>query len=119
VKNRITDVELLQTIKLLNGKSQESGIPLWQSLAKKLKRSNKSRIYANISLINRHTEPNDIVVIPGKVLGSGKLDHPVSVSAFKFSKVAKQKIKDSGGRCISLTTLLSENPKVSKVKMLG
>jgi large subunit ribosomal protein L18e len=119
VKNRTTDVELLQTIKLLKEKTQESGVPLWRSLAKKFERSNKRRIYANISLINRHSKPNDIVVIPGKVLGSGKLDHPVNVSAFRFSKIAKQKIEDSGGRCISFSTLLSENPKVSMVRMLG
>ena len=119
MKNRITDVELLQTIKLLKEKTQESGVPLWQSLAKKLEMSNKRRIHANISLINRHSKPNDIVVIPGKVLGSGRLDHPVNVSAFRFSKVAKQKIEDIGGRCISFSTLLSENPKVSRVKLLG
>lgn len=119
MKNRITDVELLQTIKLLKEKTQESGVPLWRSLAKKLEMSNKRRIHANISLINRHSKPNDIVVIPGKVLGSGRLDHPVNVSAFRFSKVAKQKIEDIGGRCISFSTLLSENPKVSRVKLLG
>jgi len=119
VKSKITDVELLHTIKLFKEKTQESGMPLWRSLAKKLERSNKRRIHVNISLINRHSEPNDLVVIPGKVLGSGKLDHPVSVSAFRFSKVAKQKIEDSGGRCISFSTLLSENPTVSRVRMLG
>ena len=119
MKNRITDVELLQIIKLLKKKTQESGVPLWRSLAKKLEMSNKRRIHANISHINRHSKPNDIVVIPGKVLGSGKLDHPVNVSAFRFSKVAKQKVEDSGGRCISFSTLLSENPKVSRVIMLG
>ena len=119
MKNKITDVELLQTIKLLKKKSHESGVPLWKSIAEKLESSKKRRTHANISLINRHTEPNDIVAIPGKVLGAGRLDHPVSVSAFRFSKVAKQKIEGSGGRCVSLSALIDENPKVSRVKMLG
>lgn len=119
MKNMITDIELLQTIKLLKKKYQESGVPLWRSMAKKLERSNKRRIHVNISLINRNTKPNDVVSIPGKVLGAGKLDHPLSVSAFRFSKNARQKIEDSGGRCVSLSTLLDENPEGSKVKMLG
>lgn len=119
MKNKITNIELLQTIKLLKKKSQDSGVPLWSSIADKLESSKKRRTHVNISLINRHAKPNDIIAIPGKVLGAGKLDHAVSVSAFKFSKLAKQKIEDSGGRCISLSTLIDENPEVSMVKILG
>ena len=62
-------------------------------------------------------QEGDTVVIPGKVLGSGELDHKVTVSAFKFSKSALEKINKKG-RAINLYDLYKENPRGSGVKIM-
>jgi len=116
---RIADLELRRTIALLKSRSRKYEAPIWRAVADKLDRANKRRISVNLSLINRHTEPNDVVAVPGKVLGSGRLDHPVKIAAFRFSETARQKIKAAGGECLSFPSLLEMNVKGTGVKILG
>ncbi len=40
--------------------------------------------------------------LPVKVLGNGEIGAPVTVSAHKFSKAAREKIEAAGGRCEEL-----------------
>jgi large subunit ribosomal protein L18e len=72
-----------------------------------------------VSRINRHTEKDDVVVVPGKVLGAGKLGHPVTVAAFTFSETAKYIILKVRGKCLTIPDLVEKNPKGSKVKIIG
>lgn len=81
---------------------------LWLAVAEELKAPSRKRAYINLYKINKHTKPNDIVVVPGKVLGIGSLDHPVTVVALSFSKSAKEKIEKSGGKVMSLYKAVQE-----------
>jgi large subunit ribosomal protein L18e len=58
-------------------------------------------------------------VVPGKVLGSGVLNHKVNVGALTFSSQAKVKIERTGGKCLSIRALIEENPGGSGVKIIG
>jgi len=60
-----------------------------------------------------------VAVIPGKALGAGIIDHPVTVAAFNFSEKAKRKIEAAGGKCLTIEELAEANPKGSNVKILG
>lgn len=73
----------------------------------------------NISRLNRYTKENDQVVVPGKVLGAGLIDHPVTVAAFAFSNEAREKISRAKGKCISIPDLIKINPSGTNVKILG
>ncbi len=73
----------------------------------------------NISKIARHTGEGSVIAVPGKILSAGKLSHKVTVAAFKFSDQAKEKIEKAGGRCMSLDALAEENPRGTKVILLG
>ena len=55
--------------------------------------------------------------MPGKVLGSGTLDHSVTVAAWNFSENAYKKISKIG-KVITIKKLLEENPKGSGVKII-
>ncbi len=112
-------LELQETIMLLRYAYKETGSRIRRALADELERPRRNRRVVNISRINRYTKPNDVVAVPGKVLGMGKLDHPVTVAAFKFSKSAKRLIEASGGRAISLKELIKENPRGKNVKIIG
>ena len=104
---------------MLKKKSREEGVKIWRDLAERLSKPRRSRIEVNLSRINRYTEEGEVVVVPGKVLGAGDLEHSVTVAAFKFSRNAKEKIEKSGGRAISIEELMLEVPRGSGVRIMG
>lgn len=116
---KTTNPQLIELIRFLKKQSREQKAPIWKAIAEKLVASRGRRIAVNISRINRYTEKNETVVVPGKVLGAGELNHPVTVAAFAFSETAKQKIKKARGRCLTIPELVKKNPKGSNVKIIG
>ncbi|MFP3064549.1 MAG: 50S ribosomal protein L18e [Sulfolobus sp.] len=99
-----TNIMLRKLIYLL--KKQKKRI--WKAVAEELESPSRKRPYINLYKINKYTKPNDVVVVPGKVLGIGNLDHPVTVVAYSFSKSAKEKILKSGGQVMSLYKAVQE-----------
>jgi large subunit ribosomal protein L18e len=116
--SRTTNPVLRNIIVDLAKKTHEVGSPVWRDLAERLARSNSRRAEVNVSRIARYTQKGDIVAVPGKVLGAGRIAHPVTVAAFAFSEKARQKITAAGGRCLSLRELMQEMPKGSNVKIM-
>jgi len=98
--------------------SKSRGQIIWATLADELDKTKRSRVSVNLSKINRHTEEGDIVVIPGKVLASGKLNHAVTIAAYDFSESAKQKISKANGSAKTYNELLSENKELKNIKLL-
>ncbi len=94
-------------------------VPIWRRIAEELMKPRRKRREVNISRINRYTKEGDVVVVPGKVLGYGFLDHKVTVAAWRFSEKAREKILEVGGEAISIEELLERNPKGSNVKIIG
>ncbi len=113
-----TNPQINQLIKILKEKARQEETPLWRDLARRLEKSTRSQAEVNLSRINRYTSDDEIVLVPGKVLGSGALDHKVQVAALDFSKQAEDKIVSAGGKCLDITLLLEENPKGSGVKII-
>lgn len=113
-----TNPELLTVIRSLRKKARESNAPIWLDVADHLSSSRSRRIAVNLSRLNRHTRAKETVVVPGKVLGAGNLDHPISVAAFSFSTQARLKISKAKGKCLSISDLLKANPKGSNVKIM-
>lgn len=119
MKNPISNPERIKNIRLLERKSKQEKAEIWKVLARHLSKSKRSRIAVNLSHINRHSKENETVVIPGKTLAAGKLSHPVKIAAFSFSKQAREKIQEAGGKCLMIEELLDENPRGSNVKILA
>ncbi|MEM3769717.1 MAG: 50S ribosomal protein L18e [Candidatus Bathyarchaeia archaeon] len=118
-KVEATNPELIETIRFLKKQSAENEAKIWRSIAELLAKSRRKRVAVNISRLNRYTEKNETVVVPGKVLGAGEIDHPITVAAFAFSQKAREKIKRARGKCLSIIELVKKNPKGSKVKIIG
>ncbi|TXT60496.1 MAG: 50S ribosomal protein L18e [Promethearchaeota archaeon] len=90
---------------------------IWRTLSKKLSGSSKDKVEANLKRINRKTKENDIIVVPGKILGVGNLDHKITIAALNASRSAREKIEASGSKLISIHELLEQNPEGSNVKI--
>ena len=106
---------LFKLIRDLRKLSKQKNANIWRRIADDLERPARQRREVNIERINRVTKDKDVIVVPGKVLGYGNLDHNVKVAAFRFSEEAKKKLKNA----ITIQELMKENSKGSKVRIIG
>jgi len=102
----------------LKKQEKANGAPIWGRIAEDLSRSRKNRSEVNLETINKFTKNNDIVVVAGKILGDGALDHSVTVASYKVSKSALEKINAAKGKIISIEKLVELNPKGKNIKIL-
>jgi len=115
---RKTNPRIPALISVLKDTARENDAPIWRDMAMRLEKP--SRIYAevNLSKINRHAAENDLVLVPGKVLGAGALGHAVTVAALTFSTTAVDKITNAGGKCMTIEQILEENPAGSGIRIM-
>jgi large subunit ribosomal protein L18e len=113
------DPKRILLIRSLTETSLKGEAGIWKALAEELSRPRKNRREVNISRINEHTKEGEIVVVPGKVLGDGDLDHKITIAAYKFSTSAIEKINKSGGKHMTLNELMKANPQGSNVRIIG
>ncbi len=113
-----TNPRIVRLIGELKAATRDTGAPLWRDIARRLEKPSRNYAAVNLSKINRHTQSNDTVLVAGKVLASGNLEHNVTVAALNFSSQAMSKIQQAGGRCIRIENLMQEHPKGSGIKIL-
>ena len=113
-----TDPKKETLIRSLKGIANETEAKIWSVLASELSKPNKQRITVNLSHLNRVSNPGEILLIPGKVLGAGTLNHKIKIAAESFSISAKTKIKNAGGQCLTIEELITQNPKGSQVRLI-
>ncbi|HSU73280.1 MAG TPA: 50S ribosomal protein L18e [Candidatus Binatia bacterium] len=92
---------------------------LWGRVADDLSRATRQRRAVNISRLNRATNANEVVIVPGKVLGSGAVDHSLTVAAFAFSSSAKQRIQEAKGKALTIPELLKQHPTGKNIRLIG
>ncbi|NPA77174.1 MAG: 50S ribosomal protein L18e [Candidatus Diapherotrites archaeon] len=110
-----TNVLLRETIVALEKASRREDAPIWDDVAYELSRATRKRVVVNVGKISKLAKDGDVVVVPGKVLGFGRIDKKLTVAAWAFSDSARAKIESAGGRAISVLDLVKENPKGSGV----
>jgi large subunit ribosomal protein L18e len=113
-----TNPELIKLIRFLKKQGREKEASIWRDVAKHLSKAKQRRAAVNLSRINRYTQKGDSVVVPGKLLGAGALDHTVTVAAFSASEKAKAKIEEAKAKYLSITELVEKNPKGANVKII-
>ena len=113
-----TNQVLQGLIRELKKKSLEHNSKLWKRVADDLSKPARQRRIVNLYKINKNTKDKETVVVPGKVLAVGELDHSVVVAAFSFSGEAAQKI-NKVGKAITISELIKEDPKGKKIRILG
>lgn len=97
----------------------EKEIKLFKRLATELEKSTRNQRVVNLSRISRYTKADDVIVVPGKVLGSGLLDHSLTIYAYKFSDSALEKINGAKAKANKINDLIKEEIKGMKIKIIG
>ncbi len=113
-KSKTDNINLKMLIRDLKRLSKEKKVKIWAAVAKNLEKPSRIRRAVNIAKINKYSKDNDVIIVPGKVLGQGELDHKVIIAAFQFSESAKEKCK-----CISIIELMEKNPSGKNIKIIG
>lgn len=96
----------------------EQKVNLWKRIATDLEKPSRQRRIINIYKLNQNSKDGETIIVPGKVLGVGELDHKVNVAALSFSTEAEEKIAKNG-TCMSIEELMKKDPKGSRIRILG
>ena len=93
--------------------------PLWRRIAEDLDKSTRRRRIVNLSRLDKYTSENDTVVVPGKVLGAGPLNHKLTIAAWGFSEGALKKISEANAKALSIQDLMKEPVKGKRIRIIG
>ena len=110
---------VLRTARELKKASTAHSAPIWARLADYMLKPSSARRNINVKRIGQLTKADDTVVFPGKVLGTGNIDHGITLYSFSISASALSKIRDAGGRVITHDRLINSNPTGKGVVLLG
>lgn len=110
-----TNEHLLDLVAELKKTSTAKKTRIWKAVANELLKPTRKMRAVNLDKINRVTKANDVIVVPGKVLGTGNVDHKVTVAAFNFSESAREKL----GSHLTIQELMKKNPKGTGVTIIG
>jgi large subunit ribosomal protein L18e len=117
-ETKTTNPELIQLIRLLKKESRERQAGIWLDIAEYLSKTRSHRISVNLSTLNRNTKRSDVIVVPGKLLGSGSINHAVTVASFGASQKAKDKLVAAKSKYLSIPELLEKDPKGANVRII-
>lgn len=112
------NILLIKTLNLLRKSANKYDAPIWKRVRELLQKSKRRRVAVNISRINRYTVEGDVVVVPGKVLGAGVIDHKVTVGAFSYSMTARKKLVEADCIILNIEELINKYPRGREVKII-
>ena len=110
-----TNPTVLSTVIALNKTKSR----LWKDIAERIVRPTRQMKGVPLWRINKHTKEGDVVVVPGKVLGNGEMDHKVTVAALGYSQKAAEKLKAAKCKTHTIRELAEKNPKGSGIRIIG
>ncbi len=99
--------------------SNEHKTGVWRKVADTLLVPTRERRLVNIFKLDLHAKDGDVIVVPGKVLGTGDLKHKITIAAFDFSQSAVEKIKQAKGSVMTIQELVQKNPKGKDVRVFA
>jgi large subunit ribosomal protein L18e len=107
------------TVWTLRKANKANKAPIWKDLEDRVSgpRSNKSEV--NLGKLAQVTKASEVVMVPGKVLGTGSLGHKLTVCAFSVSETAVKKIANVGGKVVTLEDLIKKYPDGKGVRIIG
>jgi large subunit ribosomal protein L18e len=107
------------TVWTLRKAAKANKAPIWKDLEDRVSgpRSNKSEV--NLGKLAQVTKASEVVMVPGKVLGTGSLGHKLTVCAFSVSETAVKKIANIGGKVVTLEDLIKKYPDGKGVRIIG
>ncbi len=110
-----TDINVRKLVRQL----ENTKILVFKEIASILKSARRARPEANLAHLNRIVKDGDVIVVPGKLLGSGALEHKnVTIGALAWSESVAEKAKAAGVKLLSLPQLLEQYPNGANIRLV-
>ena len=106
-------------IKDLKQASRKNEAPIWSRLADLAMKPSSSRRVVNLTRINKSTKENDVLFVPGKVLGTGNMSHKIILGSFSMSTTAANKIIKNGRKIMKYSDMIKKYPTGKDVIIFG
>lgn len=111
--------QLQRLVRELHHKGREPDGALWAAAARHLLRPRHQTRPVNVGHLERVTSPKEILLVPTKLLASGKLKKPLTVAALAVSPGAREKVVAAGGTVLTLQELMAQHPQGKGVRLLA
>lgn len=98
---------------------KKSKAPIWRALEAELSGPRANRREINVGTLAEITRSGEVLVVPGKVLGTGNLGHKLTVCAYSVSEGAAMKIISAGGKVVNFDDLVKKHPDGKGVRIIG
>lgn len=115
IKNNQVE-SLVTTLKTLASKQER---PLWKRVAVEIQKPTRHKREVNVYRLERYAKDGEVILVPGKVLGSGNLSKKITVAALQFSDSAKAKIQSNKGSAITIDELMKKHPDGKGIRIMG
>jgi large subunit ribosomal protein L18e len=115
----MTNQLVIQMVKELKGASKKNNAPIWSRLAELALKPSSARRTINIGQIDKFVKDSDVIVVPGKVLGTGNISHKITLCSFSMSTTGAKKVLQSGGKILSFSELIKSHPTGKGVIIIG
>ena len=116
---QMTNGVVLLMARKLKEASKRNKAPIWLRLAELALKPSSAGRTINVSQINRLTKDGDVIIVPGKVLGTGTMSHKITLCSFSISNSGAQKILQQGGNVLSYSELIKNHPTGKGVTIIG
>ncbi len=117
--NQMTNQIFINVAKELKEASKKNDAAIWKKLRSFILKPSSSRRIVNLTKIDKITKDNDVLFVPGKVLGTGNISHNISLCSFSISRTATKKIIQSGGKIMKLSDIIEKYPTGKGVTIIG
>ncbi len=114
----MTNQVVLHMAKELQVASKKNKAPIWSRLAELALKPSRARRVLNLGQLDKFVSDNDVIVVPGKVLGTGNISHKITLCSFSISTSGAKKVAQSGGKIIDFSQLIKNHPTGKGVKII-
>jgi len=104
-------------LKALSKMTPEEGV--WRVAEEALRGSRRRMAAVNVGKLDRLAEEDSLILVPGKVLGTGVVTKRLKVGAFSFSTEAARKINEAGGEALKLEEFVKKYGKTGGIRVIG
>lgn len=116
--SRKNNPHLISLVNKLYSLSATGQSGLWRDVARRLELPVKKRAAVNLTKLDRYAAEGETLLIPGKLLGFGRISKKVTVSAYTHSGSAARKLEEAGCTFVSIERLAEANPAGSKIRII-
>ena len=110
MKTNVEKSIIKEWLELLNEASRGKRYPkLWKRVYGLVSVPTRKRYSVNLSKLDRYTKEGDNVIVPGKILSSGKITHKLKISALEYSQPALKGLKEADCKIVPIKEMLNSD----------